>query len=266
MPSINEYKNDPGYYILAHTSDAGNITYKIREEGHPVIWKHGLRDGDDITWQTIQSFKSLGIIYTDESGTLGPDEGFKPDPTQLETSKLSEEEARDLLEILKTQLDPSPEKLAEVREILGISELAQIFEDASDAVSDHITDLLEQGNFPIQANRAEHDSIETTADIHISWRDSDAHEVANLQISLLTQAPTMEDEYTQHCVHLCEEHGLEKWHIRIATEPSWARKTVAVQQKSLILPTLVSQLQQSSFELGDPSEQLEPTVVNSFKE
>lgn len=265
MPTINEYKNEDGYYIRAHTSDAGNINYKIRNEGHPAIWKHGLRDGDEITWSTIQSLKSLGVIYTDESGTLGPDEGFTPDPTQLEASELSEEEARELLEILKTQLNPSPEKLAEVRDILGISERAQIFEEASHAVSNNVEDLIKRGEFPVSADSEDHDSFETTAGANIAWRDADTHEVANLQISVLTQTE-LGDKYTQHCVHLCEEHGLEKWHIRIASEPSWERKVVAVQQKSLILPVLVSQLQESGFELGDPSEQLEPTVVNSFME
>ncbi|NUB91167.1 hypothetical protein HT576_09055 [Haloterrigena sp. SYSU A121-1] len=99
MPTINSYVDEEGYYIRARPSGAGNITYKIKDEGNPVVWKHGLRDGDEISWSTIQSFKALGIIYTEESGTLGPDD-FKPDPEQLEKTELPESDAEELFGIL----------------------------------------------------------------------------------------------------------------------------------------------------------------------
>lgn len=263
MPTINEYNNQNGYYIRAHTSDAGNITYKIRDEGRPVVWKHGLRDGDEITWPTIQSFKSLGIIYTDESGTLGPDD-FTPNPEQLETTDLSDEEAQNLLEILTSQLDPSAEKIAEIRDILGLSNLSSEIDEISKVLTEHIERLTETGELPVQLNRANHDSVTTTVATAVVWSDEESYQMANLQISLVSQTPTLE-EYTHHCIHLCDNHGLEGWHVKTGGESSWERKVTAVQQKSVILPELVSQLEASSFDLGDPAEQLHPTIEHSFE-
>lgn len=144
-----------------------------------------MRDGDEVSWSTIQSFKSLGIIYTDESGTLGPDD-FNPDPSQLEKSELSEQEARELLDIITSQLDPSPEKLAELRDILGISGLAPILDDITTVLANHLEEVIQRNELPVQLERENHDSVETSFDITTEWQDAEAHELVNLKISLLT--------------------------------------------------------------------------------
>ncbi|NUB91166.1 hypothetical protein HT576_09050 [Haloterrigena sp. SYSU A121-1] len=72
----------------------------------------------------------------------------------------------------------------------------------------------------------------------------------------------MSDEsyFTDHCIHLCEKHGLERWHIRVEESPSWDLKRVAIEQQSVIFPRLLDELRVVEFDLGDPSEVLAPQV------
>ena len=117
VPTLNEYADKPGYYIRARPSSvASPITYQIRSEGYAVIDSYRVSDGDQISWSVIKSLKSLGLLYTDETGVIGTDE-FDPDPSQLEETTLDEDAARQLAEVIAETLDIDEK---EMRVILGI--------------------------------------------------------------------------------------------------------------------------------------------------
>lgn len=120
MPVLYEYKNDPGYYIKARPPGVGNITYKVKEEGYALVEDLDLVPEGDLSWEIINMFKVLGLVYTDESGVLGPDEGYEPDPAEIEKLSISEEAAVELLETFEGFTDLSPGQRDELCSILGI--------------------------------------------------------------------------------------------------------------------------------------------------
>ncbi|MFC7215107.1 hypothetical protein ACFQO4_13600 [Saliphagus sp. GCM10025334] len=257
MPTINKYVDGDGYYILARPSGAGNITYKIKHEGNPVVWKHGLRDGDEISWSTIQSFKTLGIIYTDQSGTLGPDD-FRPDPDQLEKTELPESEAEELFSIITTQFDLSPEERAEIRSILGLPP-EQDFELIGDHIRAYLEDYVDSEGLTVRPDRMVTDAAEVDISTWVNETGSEDFDTWELHLLILTEDGD-EAYFTDHCIHLCEKHGLERWHIRILEQPSWEIKRVAIEQRSVIFPRLLDELRAVQFDLGNPSEMLAPLV------
>ncbi len=110
-------QNDPGYFIRAWTSDLGNINYKLRSRGNAIIERFGLVDGAEISWTTIHTLKSIGEIYTEGSGTLGPDDFA---PLDGDTKTLSEEEAKQLLDSILDEKNPSEQRIEELCNILDI--------------------------------------------------------------------------------------------------------------------------------------------------
>lgn len=259
MPTINKYENDEGYYIRAWTSDAGNITYKIRNEGRPVVWKHGLRDGDEIAWSTIQSFKALGIIYTDESGTLGPGD-FEPDPEQFAETELTDSDARELFDIITSEFELSAAERAEIREILGLPAELDLTSTA-DRLESYLETHVEREGLSIRPDRVATNSDAVTIS---AWANSsNGREVdrQELHILVMSESETGDETwFTDHCIHLCDEHGLEHWHVRILQEPTWDIKRVAIQQQAVLFPRLLDELRATEFDLGDPSEMLDPVI------
>jgi len=120
VPTFNEYQNDFGYYIRAWTPETGNINYKLRREGNPIVEDYGLEHGEDISWDTINSLKTLGLIYTDESGTIASDE-FEPDPDHVNETSLTQQEAKNLLKIIQSHHDVTGEELDEICQFLVLS-------------------------------------------------------------------------------------------------------------------------------------------------
>ncbi|WP_247729547.1 hypothetical protein [Halovivax limisalsi] len=257
MPTINKYVDEDGYYILARPPGVGNITYKIEHEGNPVVWKHGLRDGDEVSWSTIQSFKALGIIYTDQSGTLGPDD-FRPDPDQLEKTELPESEAEELFSIITTQFNLSPAESAEIRTILGLPP-EQDFELVGDQIRAYLEDYVDSEGLAVGPDRTVTDVAEVDITTWVNETGSEDFDTWELHLLII---PENGDEayFTDHCIHLCEKHGLEQWHIRVPEQPSWDIKRVAIVQRSVIFPRLLDELRAVQFDLGDPSEMLAPLV------
>lgn len=263
MPTINRYVDGEGYYIRARPSGAGNITYKIKEKGDPVVWKHGLRDGDEISWSTIQSFKALGIIYTEESGTLGLDD-FKPDPEQLEKTELAESEAQELFSIITTQFDLSPEERAEIRSILGLPP-EQDFELVADRLKSRLKSYVDTEGLLVRPDRTVEDAAEVSISPSVTENSSGDYDTWKLHIVIISEDGN-ESYFTDHCIHLCEKHGLERWHIEVMDTPSWDIKRVAIEQRSVIFPRLLDELRAVEFDLGDPSEVLAPEVDSFVQE
>jgi hypothetical protein len=257
VPTINKYTDEEGYYIRARPSGAGNITYKIKDEGNPVVWKHGLRDDDEISWSTIQSFKALGIVYTEQSGTLEPDD-FEPDPKQLEKTTLAESDARELFSIITAQFDLSQEERAEIRSILGLPPEMNL-KTIGDRISSHLESSVGGNNLSTRGDQTAKSDGNVDIASWVEESDSTNHELRRLHILFITKNGG-ESQFTDHCIHICNKHGLERWHIRTLEPPTWEIKRVAIEQKSVIFPRLLEELQAAEFDLGDPSEVLSPVV------
>ena len=155
MPTLNPYANDPGYYIRAWTSDLGNINYKLKPQGWNIINDWGeLTNGGEITWQQINALKSVGVVFTEDTGVIYPDdEKFQPDPEQLDSMDLSDEEASAFLDAILTHCDLSAEQIADLCQMLGIDPPTDgpksRFSDATDAVESELADAVSAGTFPI---------------------------------------------------------------------------------------------------------------------
>lgn len=257
MPTINSYANDEGFYIRARPSNAGNITYKIKEEGNLVVWKHGLRDGDEISWSTIQSFKALGIIYTEQSGTLGPDD-FRPDPEQLEKTELTESDAQDLFSIIISQFELTKEERTEIRSILGLSPEMDV-EAIGDRIKTDLEEYADSVGLSVRPDRTVVDTEEIDISTWVEMENSTDYDSYRLHFLFVSEVND-EPRFTDHCIHLCEEHGLEHWHIRVLETPTWDIKRIAIEQKSVIFPRLLDELRAAEFELGDPADVLSPLI------
>jgi hypothetical protein len=100
VPTLNQYKDNTGYYIRAWTTDIGNITYKLKSESNSIIKDCGFNHGDEISWEVIKSLKSIGLVYTNKSGIIEVGE-FEPEPGQAQENPLSKRQAKALLEAIQ---------------------------------------------------------------------------------------------------------------------------------------------------------------------
>jgi hypothetical protein len=94
MPTLQRYKNEPGFYIRAMTSDAGNITYQVSKTAGEKITDLGYQGGDDLPWKVVNTFRRTGEIYTEGSGTDGNEPSAELDSSVL--TKLSLAQKRKL--------------------------------------------------------------------------------------------------------------------------------------------------------------------------
>ncbi|MFC7095689.1 hypothetical protein [Halobaculum marinum] len=143
MATLNAYSNDPGYYIRAWTSDLRNFNYKIRSEGWDIIDSDpNLTDGVQISWKYINTLKALGVVYTEESGVISPDdEKFTPDPDQTSES-LSREEAMEFLDAIRSTRNLSTQELEQISSVLGIETLDDNHEELESNISSQIKEEL----------------------------------------------------------------------------------------------------------------------------
>lgn len=132
VPNIHEYKNDPGYYIYANPSDAGNVTYGIHEAAYPIFDELGYRDEDPISWQIIQALKQAGLDDTDGEGAIP-----ESDPATIKAEKSPDLTDRErFYELLKEAKQLSAEEKQLVRETLGLAK-DFIGESENESVSQH---------------------------------------------------------------------------------------------------------------------------------
>lgn len=145
MPTINEYANDIGYYILAHPpGGSGTVTYNIDITGYPIIDDLDVSDGEEISWEVVEVLKSLGLIYTHGSGTISSD-NFDPEAEQLEKVSLTEEEAHRLAESIQRNTEVNEEKLSGVTSILGIESIPSEPKSIEQQKPDENKDKLDSG-------------------------------------------------------------------------------------------------------------------------
>lgn len=168
MPTINMYQGGGGYYIRARPSDAtGTITYKIRSFGTPVVREMGFKDGEEITWHTIDALKSLGIVYTDGSGTVAPDE-FDPDSNFLQKHSISEQKAQKMLTVVQEHLEINNQELQDAADALGISynqnvgenQLCYSKDNKKDSERKLSTTEFEGSSYPLVTPSVRYDELE----------------------------------------------------------------------------------------------------------
>lgn len=266
MPTFNEYQDNSGYFIRAWTPDTGNINYKIRDEGNPIVEDYGLRHGDDISWDTVTSLKSLGLIFTDESGTIR-NEDFNPDPEHVEESSLSDDEARRLLDAIRENEDLTPTELDQLCSILGISSPPSEFQQLEQSLESVIRDFVAQESFPTQLTVDQSETEEL--DLTVTANDpSEATENGRVGLQIqFFMSESDSDDVTRmgHNIWVCEEHGIENWLTGVDGEKTWLKKAVLCSQKSILLPFVVKALESNDIDPGSPESSPHP-VMRDFED
>jgi hypothetical protein len=261
MPTFNKYQNNPGYYIRAWTSDIGNITYKIKQEGYPIVEQYGLTHGDNISWDTINSLKSMGLIYTGRSGTIGDDE-FEPDPDQVSETALSTEEAEELLEVILEHRDLDSKKVEELCNILDIDPPSDRFGRFETALTEKVEFLVEIGRLPTSDTLQTSNPEEIKPIISIDdLRETTENGLLNIYVTF-TAVPANSDEVqlVRHHIFVCKEDGINDWRIGTNNNETWVTKSELIRQKGWILPTIIELMKKFDIKSGPPAESLSPEL------
>lgn len=133
MPVLNSYVDDDGYYITAHPSDVGNITYQVTPDAAQILTDLGYGDRDDLPWGLIHPLRSADLIYTNGQGVKDELDGVPDlDPTKLE--QLSSDEVEELLTYLESRKDVSEDVYNHLYEIIN-EETREDKEILADAIS-----------------------------------------------------------------------------------------------------------------------------------
>ena len=120
MPKLNAYTDDPGYFIRAWISDAGNVTYQVKPMAEQVLTNAGYRDGDDLPWDVIKALRAVGFVHIGNDQTekyADQVDDFDPDGNML---KLDDEKATKILEQLKINTSVKGDSLDRARNLLGV--------------------------------------------------------------------------------------------------------------------------------------------------
>jgi hypothetical protein len=266
VPTLNEYKNEYGYYISAWTTKTGNITYKIREEGYEIVEDLEITDGQECSWDIITSLKSLSLIYTDQSGTIATDE-FEPDPKKVSETELSETEARRLYDIIQKHQDLTDVEINRLSEILDIELSSGGFQHLESQLNEKVSYLLETGTIPsrysLQTGGKEIiNVVATTEDLRTQTEKG----VVGINITLISEL--VNSDYTpmvDHAIFVCEEHGIENWRVGLNGNHTWDIKGEVARQKGVLLPAVAELLEGADIDSGGPSDKIGPPLLD-FKD
>jgi hypothetical protein len=287
VPTLNKYANDSGYYIRAWTRELGNFNYKIKPDGWNLVEDiYDQTHSTEISWQEIGVLKSLGVIYTDESGVIRQDDDrFKPDPDQIDSERVSEATAKRLLKSIYTNFEIPFSELRELCSLLDLDEqiLANLIESASTDVVQKINDEVESGQLPIpnhltpQLGPDETPAIESEGGIPIEGihvgsfvsppesvnRDSPEWERGYDQFSLMimligSRMPSGGAHFIWH--HVCfDEEGVPYWDI-IVNQDTWDIRAVLYRQVGHLLPTVIDFLSSIGVSASTSEDSLDITV------
>jgi hypothetical protein len=120
MPKLNAYTDDPGYFIRAWISDAGNVTYQVKPMAELVLTNAGYGDGDDLPWSVIRALRAVGFVHTGSNQSekyADQVDNFEPDGEIL---KVDNQKANEILEQLETNTSVSGDALDRARSALGV--------------------------------------------------------------------------------------------------------------------------------------------------
>lgn len=282
MPTLNPYANDPGYYIRAWTSSLGNINYKLKPDGWKIIddWS-GLPNDGTISWQQINALKSVGVVYTDDTGVIYPDdEKFQPDPEQVDSMDLSDADAMSFLNAILNNCELSPEQIADLYQMLGVepptddvesrySEAVESIEASlKSAISDHHIPLNKtlplssaESLFenPPSGESESHDKAGVSSFV-IGGDEVDdenhgytASADENTLGIVLVKANSNESEPRNFVLHFVffDEDNITGWSVLSSQELTWDVRSELYGQISAMLQPVVEALSDSGTEVAD---------------
>lgn len=276
MPTLNKYSNKPGYHIRAWTQELGNFNYKIKSKGWPLI-KNVYRNKNktNITWKEINGLKSVGLVYTDDSGVIRPsDERFNPDPEKLSSENLSESAATTLLQNVFSELSLSFEELRELSSILGLGDdgvvkclepmcepfaakSKQCIRSQEELIPNYMS-LDEKSDESISLEEAEIEAF-ISAPEDVSKESSDWEEgYSQFSLVIILLAPGDLSEGVEFIMHqVCfDQNGIPYWDL-IATRDSWSTRAILHSQIGALLPIIISELENIGISIPTSEDSLE---------
>lgn len=248
MPSLRSYKNDPGYYIRARPPEVGNINYKIKDEGYSLVEALELPAKDEISWDTINALKAMKLIYTDGSGVIGPDDGFQPNPEEAAKHALSEEEAKDVLATIRSNHDLTDAELAEIRNILGISETGTDFEALGVRVETWVQNAVSKEIVPTERT-VECDPSQVNVSVTVKRGQDDAF--TGFSVSLYEGENSSLFSTLTHHIGATEEDGLQWWKVAYDEEFPWGERAELDTQVVNIRGLIVAAFKMHDVDPGD---------------
>ncbi|MFD1570189.1 hypothetical protein [Halorubrum laminariae] len=282
MPTINSYKNDPGYYIRAWTSELGNINYQLKPQGWDIIndWDSLPTDGS-ISWQQINALKSVGVVYTDDTGVIHPDdEKFQPDPDQIDSTDLTSEEVESFLDAIRTNCSLSSEQISALYQIFGIqppeTEVDEQFEGAVKSLKADLKADISAGNIPVNETlpltRAQkffrvdpddgttkRDDVEVVCfvleaeDVEERGVEFEETEEMNTVAVTIVSPGTGEEQHRDFVMHFIffNDTEIAAWSALSSQELTWEIRSELFGQISTILPPTVDALTDSGTTISE---------------
>ncbi|OYR84718.1 hypothetical protein DJ71_08540 [Halorubrum sp. E3] len=276
MPTLNSYADDPGYFIRAWTPELSNINYKLKPSGWKIIddWEE-LSDGDEITWKHINVLKSAGVVYTEDTGVIYPDdEEFQPDPDQVSSVELSEDDARAFIETILSHCDLSPEQVAELYQMLDVEPHAgggdSEYSGIPTFLKSELRDKITSGSLPLDktlsgssedlsSTQGEENKVEvTTFIVESSWKPPESSNVQMDKVEntlglLITESEPDTAEPVEFVLHqiFFNDDNIIAWTAVTSKQASWMLRSELFGQISTLLPRVIVGLDRGEVAVWD---------------
>lgn len=253
MPTINEYKDGSGFYILARPSQVGNITYQVSAVAERILKKLGYEDGDEVDWRTVKALKVTDLVYTGEQGVSGPASVDFSAEIEDAMDNLTEQEAEELLDEMRERASLSNAQLTDVEDILGVT-VGTKFEQLEANIEQALSQAGQHGDLSSLA-LSDSEFIVDVSDL----RDSTENGLCNISLTG-TLDGSFDNEPYQHGIFVCQEHGVEGWRCRSDFADSWDFKTEMYRQMAVFLPTILDELEAVGIDIGTPEKTPPPEI------
>ncbi|WP_049996416.1 hypothetical protein [Halococcus sediminicola] len=264
MPIFKQYKHDSGYYIRAWTPETGNINYKIKREGDPIVEGYGLSHEDEISWDVIKSLKLLRLIYTDGSGILEVGD-FEPDPNQLEETSLTEPQAKELLATIQEHHDLSQNQLETICSILGIEAPQYGIDRLGDNLKEKVNSLVSEQRIPIGITLEEPTASELVVSTSTRRLQGDNDNSIGARVILASFPENSAGQPTHanfagHTITVSPDNGICGWEMGFTGEKSWESKSEMILQMGNLVSVAVETLNEVGIDPGDPEGSFDPDL------
>lgn len=275
MPTLNEYANKDGYYILARPSDTGNITYQLKPRGEQIVEKVGYQDGEEIGWQVISALKVPNLVYTGDEGTT--DDNLSVNLDNEEIDALSKEDAKKLLDELSSVPRVGDSQTDEIRDILNVppeseesgkkqsggSSLQELFGTSVDI--DEVSTNLQKDIRETKSKSDQKTNNITIETIHVIGEDvgSSEEERDNKILYKFKFLGIYNQVFFSTCVNIRENIGISV--IKTEIDTSLTVEKVSENQKFIakILPIITSELESAGINWGSADSLPAPAIIGT---
>lgn len=264
MPTLNEYADEDGYYILARPSDTGNITYQLKPRGEQIVEKVGYQDGEEIGWQVISALKVPNLVYTGDGGTTDDDMSVNLDNEEIDA--LSEEDAKKLLDELSSVPRVGESQTDEIEEILGVS--IEYIPDTEEVTATIGMELHEQGIIDERVPDviAEIEDIGRANFLIISEREAE-NEIAGDNYFEIHITADFGEQFEKGAfiikIGVDKQDGILLYETEVKQDITLEIVTECQKLMADILPVVISKLESMGIEVGTP-ESLPPQSVTNM--